>query len=100
MFDISEGGSKSRSLDKTSTFGQKSFEVDHSFLFLVWDYYSGMLLLMGRVVNPLEDAWLTLYKDIKTSCVIKDKITLNHESVINCDSYYKHYFKVMKIIKP
>lgn len=28
------------------------FEVDHPFIFLVWDYYSGMLLLMGRVVTP------------------------------------------------
>jgi serine protease inhibitor len=33
-------------------FGQKYFEVDHPFIFLVWDYYSGMLLLMGRVVHP------------------------------------------------
>lgn len=28
------------------------FEVDHPFVFLVWDYYSGMLLLMGRVIRP------------------------------------------------
>ena len=58
MFDISESGSKppnSEEIGSGSTFGQKSFEVDHSFLFLVWDYYSGMLLLMGRVINPLED---------------------------------------------
>jgi serpin B len=37
---------------KTSTFGQKYFEVDHPFMFMVWDYYSGMFLLMGRVMNP------------------------------------------------
>ncbi|XP_037074128.1 leukocyte elastase inhibitor A-like [Pollicipes pollicipes] len=28
------------------------FEVDHPFVFLVWDYYSAMVLLMGRVVHP------------------------------------------------
>ena len=37
---------------KSSTFGQKYFEVDHPFIFMVWDYYSGMFLLMGRVMNP------------------------------------------------
>ena len=35
-----------------STFGQKYFEVDHPFIFMVWDYYSGMFLLMGRVIHP------------------------------------------------
>jgi serine protease inhibitor len=55
ILDVSEDGSN-ESLSKDiqrSSFGQKYFEVDHPFLFLVWDYYSGMLLLMGRVVNPL-----------------------------------------------
>ena len=33
-------------------FGQKYFEVDHPFIFMVWDYYSGMFLLMGRVIHP------------------------------------------------
>ena len=35
-----------------ASFGQKYFEVDHPFIFMVWDYYSGMFLLMGRVMNP------------------------------------------------
>ena len=56
MFDITEGGSKPKSLNSSKSFDEKHFEVDHSFLFLVWDYYSGMLLLMGRVINPLEEA--------------------------------------------
>lgn len=30
----------------------KYFEVDHPFVFLVWDYHSAMVLLMGRVVRP------------------------------------------------
>lgn len=57
---MTEGGSvmddKESTMPKskqTSSFDEKHFEVDHPFLFLVWDYYSGMLLLMGRVVNPL-----------------------------------------------
>jgi len=56
-FKVSEGGSsvtKSTISTSSSTFSEKQFEVDHSFLFLVWDYYSGMLLLMGRVTNPLS----------------------------------------------
>jgi len=39
-----------------SSFGQRFFEVDHPFLFLAWDYYSGVVLLMGRVVQP-EPLW-------------------------------------------
>eukprot|EP00096_Caligus_rogercresseyi_P007480 TRINITY_DN25347_c0_g1_i1.p1 TRINITY_DN25347_c0_g1~~TRINITY_DN25347_c0_g1_i1.p1 ORF type:complete len:402 (+),score=59.41 TRINITY_DN25347_c0_g1_i1:105-1310(+) len=31
---------------------EETFNVDHPFVFLVWDYYSGMLLLMGRVNRP------------------------------------------------
>ncbi len=46
--DSDGGGSNS----SPSPFGQQYFEVDHPFVFLVWDYYSGMVLLMGRVVTP------------------------------------------------
>ncbi len=28
------------------------FEADHPFIFIVWDYFSGMILLMGKVVQP------------------------------------------------
>ena len=38
--------------NRFGAFGQKYFEVDHPFIFMVWDYYSGMFLLMGRVMHP------------------------------------------------
>jgi len=40
------------SVERVGTLGQRYFEVDHPFVFLIWDYYSGMLLLMGRVTQP------------------------------------------------
>ena len=57
VLEVSEQGARGAaathaSLERISTLGQKYFEVDHPFLFLVWDYYSGMLLLMGRVLEP------------------------------------------------
>ena len=38
--------------NRFTSFGQKYFEVDHPFIFMVWDYYSGMFILMGRVMHP------------------------------------------------
>ena len=38
--------------NRFGSFGQKYFEVDHPFIFMVWDYYSGMFILMGRVMHP------------------------------------------------
>eukprot|EP00095_Tigriopus_kingsejongensis_P008549 maker-scaffold989_size72935-snap-gene-0.9 protein:Tk08549 transcript:maker-scaffold989_size72935-snap-gene-0.9-mRNA-1 annotation:"hypothetical protein DAPPUDRAFT_51792" len=57
VLEVTESGAKGSaatfaSLERVGTFGQKYFEVDHPFIFLVWDYYSGMLLLMGRVIHP------------------------------------------------
>lgn len=57
VLEVTENGAKGSSatyatLERVGTFGQKYFEVDHPFIFLVWDYYSGMLLLMGRVIHP------------------------------------------------
>lgn len=59
VLEVTEQGAKGSaatfaSIERGGTFGEKHFEVDHAFLFLVWDYYSGMLLLMGRVVRPEE----------------------------------------------
>ncbi len=47
-----EEGSSAKSSSSSSILGEQYFEVDHPFLFMVWDYYSGMVLLMGRVVHP------------------------------------------------
>ena len=58
MLEVSEQGARGAaasfaSLERVgNTFGQRYFEVDHPFIFLVWDYYNGMLLLMGRVEHP------------------------------------------------
>ncbi|XP_071540539.1 leukocyte elastase inhibitor-like [Panulirus ornatus] len=38
--------------DQVGTFGDKYFEVDHPFIFFVWDYIASSVLFMGRVVTP------------------------------------------------
>lgn len=57
MFEVSEQGARGSAatvgiVERFGSTNQKYFEVDHPFLFLVWDYYSGMLLLMGKVLHP------------------------------------------------
>ncbi|CAG0921675.1 unnamed protein product [Notodromas monacha] len=48
-----EGGAASAmGLERIGSFGEKYFEVDHPFIFIIWDYYSGMVLFFGRVVKP------------------------------------------------
>jgi serine protease inhibitor len=32
---------------------QKFFEVDHPFIYLIWDYFTGSILMIGRVVRPI-----------------------------------------------
>ena len=59
VMEVSEQGVRGSaathaSVERVGAFGQEFFEADHPFIFLVWDYYSGMLLLMGRVVHPLD----------------------------------------------
>ncbi|XP_069180562.1 leukocyte elastase inhibitor [Procambarus clarkii] len=38
---------------QVGTFGDKYFEVDHPFIFFVWDYIGSAVVLMGRVVTPV-----------------------------------------------
>ena len=57
IFEVSEQGAKGSAatfatVERSSDTRDRYFEVDHPFVFLVWDYYSGMLLLMGRVLAP------------------------------------------------
>ena len=58
VFEVREQGARgaaatAATVERADTgLGQNYFEVDHPFVFLVWDYYSGMLLLMGRVQRP------------------------------------------------
>jgi len=57
-FEVNEQGARGSAAtvatlaNRVGTLGQEYFEVDHPFMFLVWDYYSGMILLMGRVLHP------------------------------------------------
>ncbi|CAG0894643.1 unnamed protein product [Cyprideis torosa] len=47
------GAASALSVQRLGKFGEKYFEVDHPFILLVWDYYSGMALFLGRVANPI-----------------------------------------------
>ena len=38
---------------KVGILRQKFFEVDHPFLYFIWDYYTGTILLIGRVERPI-----------------------------------------------
>ena len=52
--EVTEQGGEAGARE-TSSVGilrQKYFEVDHPFLYFVWDYFTGTLLLMGRVEQP------------------------------------------------
>ncbi|KAI9559716.1 hypothetical protein GHT06_013721 [Daphnia sinensis] len=39
-------------LNRLGAFGEKYFEVDHPFIFFLWDYHSGILLFIGRITAP------------------------------------------------
>ena len=32
---------------------QKYFEVDRAFIYFIWDYFSGTIILIGRVTKPI-----------------------------------------------
>ena len=38
---------------KVGILRQRFFEVDHPFLYFIWDYFTGTILLIGRVERPL-----------------------------------------------
>ena len=50
--DDQAGAKQSRSIPDHKGIFSHYFEADHPFIFIVWDYFSGMILLMGKVVQP------------------------------------------------
>ncbi|XP_046406653.1 leukocyte elastase inhibitor-like [Ischnura elegans] len=57
VLEIREDGAEASAataagLERVGTFGDKYFEVDHPFIFFIWDYRSGIVLFMGRVADP------------------------------------------------
>ena len=61
LLEVSEDGTESTAattsgLNRLGTFGEKYFEVDHPFVFFLWDYHSGILLFLGRVTTP--EPWI------------------------------------------
>jgi serpin B len=59
-FEVNEegaegGAASSMGLERIGSFGEKYFEVDHPFIFIVWDYISGVVLFIGRVVRPIPN---------------------------------------------
>lgn len=34
------------------TFGEQHFQVDHPFLFFIWDYFQSYIVMIGRVTHP------------------------------------------------
>ena len=55
--EIKEFGSPGGSSDTTKPrrvglLKQKYFEVDRAFLYFVWDYFTGTIIMIGRVTRP------------------------------------------------
>lgn len=46
------GEATTSGLNRLGAFGEKYFEVDHPFIFFLWDYHSGILLFIGRITAP------------------------------------------------
>lgn len=42
----------SKSSGARSKFDEKYFEVDHPFIFFLWDYIASTIIVMGRVADP------------------------------------------------
>ena len=50
--DSNDDNKQSKSIPDRKGIFNHYFEADHPFVFIIWDYYSGMILLMGKVVQP------------------------------------------------
>ena len=38
---------------KVGVLKQKYFEVDRAFIYFIWDYFTGSIILIGRVTKPI-----------------------------------------------
>ncbi|XP_050701535.1 leukocyte elastase inhibitor-like [Eriocheir sinensis] len=57
LVEVTEGGennthAQDSRAEQVGTFGDKYFEVDHPFVFFVWDYRASSVLVMARIVSP------------------------------------------------
>ena len=46
------GSSEANKPRRVGVLKQKYFEVDRAFIYFVWDYYTGSLIIIGRVTRP------------------------------------------------
>ena len=46
------GSSEANKPRRVGVLKQKYFEVDRAFIYFVWDYYTGTLIIIGRVTRP------------------------------------------------
>ena len=57
QIEVQEGGtpgmSKSQENKKVGVLKQKYFEVDRAFIYFIWDYFTGSIILIGRVTEPI-----------------------------------------------
>ena len=57
QIEVQEGGtpgiSESQKNKKVGVLKQKYFEVDRAFIYFIWDYFTGSIILIGRVTKPI-----------------------------------------------
>ena len=81
--EVNEGGipgmSKSEEKRNVGVLKQKYFEVDRAFIYFIWDYFTGSIILIGRVTRPI--IWKPKVSEHPKSVI--PLIFLNIEKYIN-----------------